>query len=89
MERVSALERLKEEYITETELAEFLNVDTKRIRDLRSHHITGKYEFIGHIKPTSKCILYKYADVIKWLNSFDSHSFGIGKALENLNEKDE
>ena len=84
MDRISALERLKEEYITEIELAEFLNVDTKRIRDLRSYHVTGKCKFVNHIKPTSKCILYKYEDILKWLNSFDGNSFGIGKSSSEL-----
>jgi len=82
MERISALERLKEEYLTEVELAEFLNVDTKRIRDLRSHHITGKQKFINHIKPTSKCILYQYKDIIKWLNDLKECSFGINDESE-------
>ena len=86
MDRISALERLKEEYLTETELAEFLNVDTKRIRDLRSHHLTGKAEFIDHIKPTSKCILYRYEDILKWLNDFDVHSFGKNRVNNLLNK---
>ena len=88
MERLSAIERLKEEFLTETELADFLNVDTKRIRDLRSHHVTGKSEFIKHIKPTAKCVLYRYADVHNWLGTLDNFSFGIGKSQTN-HEKDE
>ena len=76
MERISAIDRLKEEYITEEELAEFLGVELKRIRDLRSHHIRGKHQFIDHIKPTSKCKLYKYVDVMKFLESCDVFSFG-------------
>lgn len=78
-----AIDILKEEYITEQELAGFLNVDPKRIRDLRSHHVTGKQEFINHIKPTGKCVLYKVDDVVHWLNSLDTCSFGINeKCLE-------
>lgn len=77
MERISAVERLKEEYVTETELAKLLNVDVTRIRDLRSHHINGKTRFIDHIKPTSKCILYKYADIREYLGKCKLCSFGI------------
>jgi len=73
----SAIEQLKEEYITEDELATFLNVDTKRIRDLRSHHVTGKQEFINHIKPTGRCRLYLYEDVLKFLENCEICSFGI------------
>ncbi len=79
MERISAMDRLREEYITEDELAEFFGVDPKRIRDLRSYHVTGKQRFIDHIKPTSKCKLYKYVDVMKFLEECETLSFGIGK----------
>ena len=71
-----AIDRLKEEYITEEELAEFLGVELKRIRDLRSHHIRGKHQFIDHIKPTSKCKLYKYEDVLFFLSTQTVYSFG-------------
>jgi len=73
----SAIEQLKEEYITEQELAEFLSVDTKRIRDLRSHHVTGKQEFINHIKPTGRCRLYRYKDVYNFLLNCEIYSFGM------------
>ena len=86
MERISAINRLKEEYLTETELAKFLNVDPKRIRDLRSHHVTGKSGFIEHIKPTAKCILYKYTDVMKWLDSLETFSFGKDRVNKLLNK---
>ena len=80
MERISAMERLKEEFITENELADFLGVDTKRVRDLRSMHLNGKILFIDHIKPTSKCVLYRYEDVIKYLESLQgTNSFGSAK----------
>ena len=76
----TAIERLRDEYITEDELATFLNVDTKRIRDLRSHHVTGKQEFINHIKPTGRCRLYRYKDVLKFLENCEIYSFGITNA---------
>lgn len=80
MDRISAIERLTEEYLTEEQLAAFLNVDTKRIRDLRSYHLNGKCEFIAHIKPTSKCILYKYKDVLAYFKSLEGVcSFGSAK----------
>jgi len=75
---VKAIDTLKEKYLTESELAGFLNVDTKRIRDLRSHHMNGKHKFIECIKPTSKCILYRLDDVIEYLEGLCScNSFGI------------
>jgi len=79
---MKAIDRLREEYITEEELANFLGVDTKRIRDLRSHHLNGKFEFIDHIKPTSKCILYYLEDVLKYLHNCKDFSFGIAKEEE-------
>jgi len=74
---------VKSQYITEGELSELLNIDTKRIRDLRSNHMTGKREFIDHIKPTSKSILYRLEDVFKYLNAQTVYSFG------NKNNPDE
>jgi len=71
-----AIDKIKEEFITEGELAEFLNVDTKRVRDLRSNHITGKHKFINHIKPTSKCILYHIDDVMGYLENRPISFFG-------------
>jgi hypothetical protein len=70
------IDLIKNQYITENELSELLNVDAKRIRDLRSNHITGKREFIDHIKPTSKSILYKLENVFKYLENQTIHSFG-------------
>ena len=74
-----AIERLREKYITEEELAELLNVDIKRLRDLRSHHLRGKSEFINHIKPSGKCVLYAYMDVVKWLKETNVCSFGMSQ----------
>ena len=74
---MSAIDDLRAMYVTEEELAAFFNVDTKRIRDLRSGHVNGKYEFIDHIKPTSKCILYQRDDVTKFLDKQLSYFFGI------------
>jgi hypothetical protein len=72
-----AIDKLRENYLTENELAEFFNVDAKRIRDLRSYHVNGKCRFIEHIKPTSKCILYRYEDVVAFLeSSYEVDSFG-------------
>lgn len=72
-----AIDVLKEQYLTEDELAAFFGVDSKRIRDLRSYHVNGKARFIECIKPTSKCSLYKLEDVIEYLESLhDNDSFG-------------
>lgn len=76
---IKAVDKLKEHYLTEEELAQFLGVDTKRIRDLRSCHVNGKIKFIDHIKPTSKCILYDVNNVIDYLNECNPCSFGIAK----------
>lgn len=84
-----AIDIIKEQYISEQELADFLNVDTKRIRDLRSHHITGKREFINHIKPTGKCILYRVQDVLDWLDASNSYSFGSSKECSDSDEESE
>ena len=73
---MKAIDSIKELYVNEEELAELLNVDTKRIRDLRSHHTTGKKEFINHIKPTSRSVLYKLNDVLAYLEIQTIHSFG-------------
>ena len=72
-----AIDKIREQYITKIELAELLNIDAKRIRDLRSHHVTGKLQFIDHIKPSGRCRLYKYEDVLAWLKNHDVCSFGI------------
>jgi hypothetical protein len=72
----SGMNTIKMQYITESELSELLNVDTKRIRDLRSNHVQGKQEFIDHIKPTSKSVLYRLQDVFKYLENQKVHSFG-------------
>ena len=71
-----AIDLIKESYVNEAELAELLKVDTKRLRDLRSNHITGKQHFINHIKPTSKSILYRVEDVLAYLATQTICSFG-------------
>ena len=73
---MKAIDRIGEVYITENELVELLNVDSKRVRDLRSNHITGKVKFINHIKPTSKCILYPLEEVLTYLENCTIRSFG-------------
>ena len=75
----SAYERIKEHYMTESEVADLLNIDTKRIRDLRSYHVNGRERFIDHIKPSSRCPLFKVEDVFVYLENQRKHSFGIGK----------
>ncbi len=72
---MTAIEKLKETYITEAELASFLGVTEKRLRDLRSHHVQGKIEFIDHIKPTGRCKLYLYKDVLDYLNKCPKYLF--------------
>jgi hypothetical protein len=64
-----AIDQIRELYVTEEELADLLNVDTKRIRDLRSNHNTGKEKFIDHIKPSGKCRLYPISAVMDYLDS--------------------
>ena len=73
---MTAIEKLKEIFITEDELANLLGIDPKRIRDLRSYHMKGKQQFIDHIKPSAKCVLFHYGDVLNWLNNCDVCSFG-------------
>ena len=84
---IKAIDKLKEHYLTENELAEFFGVDAKRIRDLRSFHLNGKKRFIEHIKPTSKCILYRYEDVVTYLEStYEVNSFGKACIIEEEEE---
>jgi len=70
---------MEENYVTEDELAEFLSLSLERLRDLRSHHITGKQKFIDFVKPSNKRILYHIDDVMKWLESHEVYSFGSAK----------
>ena len=71
-----AIDYIKEFYVTESELTQLLGVDAKRVRDLRSNHVTGKKRFIDHIKPTSKSVLYRIADVMQYLENQKTISFG-------------
>ena len=80
---MNAIDTIRMQYITESELSELLNVDTKRIRDLRSSHINGKREFIDHIKPTSKSILYRIQDVFIYLENQKIYSFGKDQILSS------
>ena len=79
-----AIDKIREVYVTEEELADLLNVDSKRIRDLRSHHNTGKEEFIDHIKPSGKSRLYPIEAVVKYLNNLPMVKF---KRSEKESEK--
>ena len=86
---MKGIDVVRRQYITENELSELLNVDTKRIRDLRSGHTTGKREFINHIKPTKKSVLYSLADVFKYLENQKVFSFGKDQNLsreKNIND---
>ena len=85
---MKAIDLIKEIYVTEDELAELLNVDSKRIRDLRSNHITGKVEFINHIKPSGKQRLYHINDVKHFLETCLIYSFGGNKNKESELESD-
>ena len=71
-----AIDMIKELYVTEAELADLLNVNLDRIRDLRSGHLTGRKKFIDHIKPTSKSVLYPIENVIEYLKNSTFYSFG-------------
>ena len=73
---MKAIEKIREQFVTESELAELLGVDSKRIRDLRSFHVNGKTRFIDHIKPSGRCQLYRYEDVLSFLESQEVCSFG-------------
>lgn len=81
----SAFDIVKEKYLNENELASILNVDTKRIRDLRSHHAKGKEPFIPFIKPTSQCILFRIEDVLAYLEDQQLFSFGISNYKPDSN----
>ena len=78
-------EEFKEKYVTEVELALMLDVSPERMRDLRSHHINGKAEFINFRKPSNKVVLYSKIDVQNWLENLDYCSFG--SAIEGPDEK--
>jgi len=73
---MKAIDRIKEQFISEEELANLFNVDPKRIRDLRSHHMRGKQRFIDHYKPSGKSVLYRYEDVLEWIEQTDVCTFG-------------
>ena len=83
---MKAIDQIREMYVTEDELAELLNVDAKRIRDLRSHHNTGKEEFINHIKPSGKCRLYPIAEVLFYLDDLPMVIFGHSKNVSEIEE---
>ena len=72
-------ELLEKYYVTEEELANALGVGPERLRDLRSHHITGKQKFINFIKPSNKQVFYHIDDVMEWLHKQKVYSFGINK----------
>jgi len=61
----TGIEKIREHYITEQELAHFLGVDVRRIQDLRSQ---GKF-ISRHFRPTSKCRLYAVSDVLGYIDS--------------------
>lgn len=75
---------MKEQFVTEAELMVILGCSPERIRDLRSHHINGKQNFIDHFKPAKSCILYLTEDVKKFL---EREKFSFGIALENSGQE--
>ena len=78
-----AIDKIKELYINESELADLFNIDVKRLRDLRSHHVQGKIEFIDHIKPSQRCVLYRYEDVLEYIENSGLCSFGKNKECQD------
>lgn len=62
----SAREIVKEQYITQHELADLLNVTPERIRDLRSKHRKDG-DFIDSYQPTARCVLFDVKDVLKFI----------------------
>lgn len=59
----SAIEQIRQEFLTQHELAALLNVTPERIRDLRSKH-KKEGGFIDSYQPTSKCALFHIDDVL-------------------------
>lgn len=66
---MKAIDKVREQYITEDELAQFLGLTKESLRDLRSHHRTGKQEFIPFRKLSNKCIVYEIDDVMNYIFS--------------------
>ena len=65
----SALEKVKQEYLTEAELVAVLGVKMERVRDLRSNHNTGKKAFIAPHSVSAKAHLYHIDDVLAFIKS--------------------
>ena len=76
---MKAIDVIREIYITENELASFLEIDPKRLRDLRSFHTQGKEKFIDFIKPSGKQVLYALEDVIEYLKNCPRLFFGVNE----------
>ena len=65
----NTIDTIKELYMTEEELAVFFGVTDERIRDLRSHHNTGKKEFMETHNVNAKCHLYHVDDILDYIKS--------------------
>ena len=81
----SAYDKLKEQYLTEVEVANLLGIATERVRDLRSNQNTGKQSFIPVSNVSAKCHLYHIDDILQYIRSKRS---GLVKSLSS-SEKDE
>jgi hypothetical protein len=64
-----AIEQIREQYLTEVEVANLFGVAPERIRDLRSAHKNGKLEFIPVSGVSAKEHLYHINDVLAFIES--------------------
>ena len=84
----TVIDQLAELYMTEEELASLFGVAPERIRDLRSHHNTGKQKFMESHKVSAKCHLYHINDILDYIKStrsdFKSHLKPERVTIENV-----
>ena len=76
MAPVTAVDIVKNKYMTQEELAKLLNITTERIRDLRSNHATGKAEFMVSYQPTSKAVFFDVNDVLEYIHKHKTSKNG-------------
>jgi hypothetical protein len=74
-----AIDQIREQYITEVELATLFGVAPERVRDLRSAHKNGKIEFIPVSDVSAKEHLYHIDDVLAYIESRKSAPFVANK----------
>ena len=74
----SAYDKLKEQYLTEVEVANLLGIAPERARDLRSNQNTGKLAFIPVSNVSAKCHLYHIDDILQYIRSKKVRSFPRG-----------